>query len=329
MKKILIFLTLIFVPLLAGAYTETTVGDSITSAVTPKNPSANQIVTISLLSYGVDLNSANISWQLDGVSVSSGIGKSNYSFTTGAIGTKKTVTVAITSQSGKTTNKTFVFQSADVDLLWEAKTYTPPFYKGKALPTSESLIKVNAISNLIGSDGQSLKSSNLIYTWKKDGRNLPTMSGYGKSSIVFKSDKLFGQNNISVEVANLAGDIKAEKNIIIPIRVPKILFYEQKPLDGIIYNQALSQGKIGDEDFILRAEPYFFSSKDLDSLTYGWSLNNKAVEAKGITNILAVAANKDSGSNNLFKLEINNPNSLLQSAANSINFTKQKNIFGF
>jgi len=70
----------------------------------------------------------------------------------GSLGEKKTVTIKVVSRRGGYLEEKITFQPALVDLMWEANTYTPPFYKGKALTSSKSSITVTAIPQLKTSD---------------------------------------------------------------------------------------------------------------------------------------------------------------------------------
>ena len=48
----------------------------------------------------------------------------------------------------------------------QARRYTPPFYKGKKIFTSESVIKFIAIPNFVTSNNKKIPASDLVYTWK-------------------------------------------------------------------------------------------------------------------------------------------------------------------
>jgi hypothetical protein len=101
--------------------------------IIPTYPKPNQNVSINLTLYSGDLNSADITWYQNGKNVLSGKGEKRYSFKMGPAGTETEIEIRIKLMGGSSFTKTFTLGGADVDLVWEASTYTPPFYKGKAM----------------------------------------------------------------------------------------------------------------------------------------------------------------------------------------------------
>jgi hypothetical protein len=152
-----IFLIIVFIAVIlsffsfSSAETEINVQDNEINVETiPDNPQPYQDVTINLTSYATDLNKAIITWQ--GVNSSqnlSGIGKTSYTFKAGGPNTTNTFDITITPVgSNNTISKRITISPSEIDILWESVDgYTPPFYKGKALPTLGSSIKVVAVPN--------------------------------------------------------------------------------------------------------------------------------------------------------------------------------------
>ena len=58
-------------------------GNAVSLSVSPEHPNPNQKVTIKALSFQVNLDNTIISWSVDGVVKLSGMGKKEFSFTTG------------------------------------------------------------------------------------------------------------------------------------------------------------------------------------------------------------------------------------------------------
>ena len=76
------------------------------------------------------------------------------------------------------------------DVLWEAlDSHTPPFYKGKPLPSNESYIRAVAISG-------SFNPRTTTYTWNRGGKTVASASGLGKSAFIFKHDILTNTEDI-------------------------------------------------------------------------------------------------------------------------------------
>lgn len=271
---------------------------SVTVDVSPEIPGAFQNVTLTLISFVVDLDKAQIVWSTNGSVRLSGIGETEFSFTTGSIGSQTTVDISITTPAGGRIDKRSLIRVSEIDLLWEATdSYVPPFYKGKALPSSESSIKVVAIPSL-KSGGVRLKPENLVYTWRRNFNTTPTSSGYGKSAFVFKHSYLNDVDIIDLSVSALDNGSRAEGRIIIRVGEPKIIFYENRPLEGVRYNSALNRGfTMRGNRVTIVAEPYFFSPGDPKSsdLDYEWSVNNSPIATPENKNSLVIERGERGG----------------------------------
>jgi hypothetical protein len=139
--------------------------------VTPKNPDPNTNVNINLMSNSFDINRSDIKWLVNNNTKLKGIGEKDFNFLTGNIGSKTVVAMSVTSPKGDRFLRTINFYPANVDILWEAENYVPVSYKGKALPSQGSLIKVTAIPNFL-KGGVKMPSSELFYYWQIDYKKL-------------------------------------------------------------------------------------------------------------------------------------------------------------
>ncbi len=274
----------------------------------PEIPGSNSSVFANLVSYSFDVNRANITWILNGQTKLRGTGQKNFSFVTGDLGTRTSISVLVTTDEGAQVKKDFSFQPAAVDILWEALNYTPLAYKGKSLPVSGSLIKITALPYF------SEASSRLIYEWQIDYKNFPDISGTGKDSFVLDSADIYNTNKIKVTVSNYNKTITAQKSIDIEIGVPKVVFYEESPLEGPKYNKALvGEIQLEQDEIIVRAEPYFFSTKDLKKLSYEWFMNEQKIFSEEFPNIFFIRKGESSGSS-IIGVKISNPLNILQYA---------------
>ncbi|MFQ5754351.1 MAG: hypothetical protein ACE5HI_20410, partial [bacterium] len=151
-------------------------GEVILFDVSPENPRPGQIVTVAIESFSVDLDRASsITWLVNGEAVNRGAGVKQIQFETGELGSVSVVDVVVRGTDIGTVSESVTIRPTEVDLIWEAGVYTPPFYSGKALPSSESEITIVAVPQLVTSSGNKLKSSDLIFTWKKDGKVLGSL----------------------------------------------------------------------------------------------------------------------------------------------------------
>ena len=209
-----------------------------------------------------------------------------------------------------------------VDLIYESLSYTPPFYKGKALNPNQGVVLVTAIPELIKDNGEKELAQNIIYSWKKDGSVEQDASGIGKNVFVFR--------DVSIEVtaSSLDGNIYASKKINITNISPKIIFYENSPVYGIMLNKAITNTvKMLSDEFSVIAVPYFFSVgyATTPDLTYDWSMNGNAVGNQDPKNSFTTRIDKVGAGTADIGLKISNTVRIFQfiNSNYGINFSKQ------
>lgn len=338
-KKITIItiLTLSFLFFFVPSFSEAellTSEDDIHVKMQPELPKANQDVSINIESYITDLERAEILWYKNSKLIKRGNGETSFSFATSNLGTSDTITIQVKSSNAGLITKNIVISPAEVDLVWEADSFTPPLYKGKALNSHQSKIKIIALPNFVTENGNIIDSNNLIYTWKKDWKVQGNSSGYGKNILNIEGPQMFKDSLIILEVETVDGKLKAKGSINIEAYEPKIIFYENNPLLGVVYSQAISnQFNLRNEEIVITAQPFFFSSSDISkgNLEYNWSMNNREISGSEKDNSITLKQGKDTGVTNL-RLEIQNVYRIMQFARNSfnINFSGIQNekLFG-
>ena len=234
------------------------------------------------LSSPVDLNNSEITWSLDNKIVLKGVGEKVLRFKTGPIGSNNKIGVVIKTQDGNIIYKDKEIRPADVDMLWEAYTYTPPFYKGKALNSTNSVIKIVAIPHLINSDGARISPQNLIYEWKIRDELYEDLSGVGKNTYAFQTDIIPTKETMGVGVKSVDGLSSASGQVTLISSEPKIVVYESNPLLGILFNTAFKNTILSENETILSAYPFFFSTKNSSGVDYSWRVNEKLLIQKTI-----------------------------------------------
>ena len=253
----------------------------------PEYPEPNQNIEVSLVSSYFDLNRAKIFWYVNGSIYKSGMGVKKINIKTGDTGEGTTIEViADVMKDGKPAGRITKYKEIipiEMTLLWEADTYTPPFYKGKALLSPTSQLKIVAIPNAKLKNGKTINPNNLIYIWKGEGRNksFNENSGYGKNIIYTEGTLPYRDKVVRVEVSSLNDSIKSGKKINIETSNPNILIYEENPLTGVQYNKAIQNNfYLTKQELPLKIEPYFFSKKDKDvgNLKYEWKINGKKLD---------------------------------------------------
>ncbi len=284
----------------------------------PNNPQPYQDVTITLSSYATDLNKAIITWQTDSTTSLSGIGKKSYTFKAQGPDVTSIINISIRLVGSlNTITKKIIIIPSEVEIMWESiNGYTPPFYKGKALPIMGDLVRAVAIPNT-----NSIKSGsgNISYTWKNNSQTNLDASGYGKNSYVFKNSIFDEKSQISVTASAVGGNYGSENTIEIPMYKPTVIFYKKSPTEGILYNNALDKETVMNEDeMTVVAEPYFFSTKGNESdFSYNWKINSEDILTPSKRNELTIRPASRGGYATInFTME--NMNELFQKASNQL-----------
>jgi hypothetical protein len=264
-----------FFPLSTQAVQETTIGGSLIANLSPKYPKPNEMVTISLIGYGVNLDDSRITWLVDDKVQSQGVAKTEFIVTLGPLGSKTKVNALIQTRTNRTIAKELIFQPAEVDLLYEADTYVPSDYKGAPLPTLGTPIKVVAIPQMMYL-GSFLRPETITYEWRANGRKLNNESGRGKDSLNFIMPNK--KATIEVVVKSFTYGLDASQKITIDTVEPEIILYPVKPLEGrsaIAIKDSIE--KITDTS--IKAEPYFINKNSLQSglVFFNWLVDGKKI----------------------------------------------------
>lgn len=294
-------------------------GEDVSINIVPTNPKPFGQATISVESFALSLNNAQIDWRANGKTVLSGQGKTTYTFTVGGPNTSTTLDITIIPNDGSTSiKKTINITPSDIDLLWESvDSYTPPFYKGKALPTKQSQIKIVAFPNTSGLSQTNQK--NITYSWKNNFNTIKNASGTGKNKYIFSNSDIKNTEKISVEALGPGGAYKASGSAVINIESPQVLFYKKSPLEGILYQTSLKDGDyIQENEITLVVEPLFMTFKDgASSLKYTWKINGNSIETPDNPRELTVRPSSRGGYATIeFGLE--NTSKLFQSIVKSL-----------
>ncbi len=214
-------------------------------------------------------------------------------------------------------------QTSEVNLVWEAQTYAPPWYQGRTLPTAESLVRVVAMTQI----------KDPIFHWRKDGLDIRSASGPGKNAFDFRASQRPGSENlIEVSVTRPDRSLGATSATRVPVAAPKIVFYEVT--DGQIdYRQALKNLNIITDQTKIIAEPFYFSLTDWFNrrLTFNWSANQQKIEpATEDPRYLTLVTSADSGAGEtMLDLKITNAEHPLQTASAKLPVAFGQAGFGF
>lgn len=283
---------------------------------TPRNPNPNESVTVTLKSSAL-LPTTQVQWFVNGELKKEGVREQSIQVKTGGVGEATKIQVVVGSGEN-TATKTLVLNPGIVDILWEAQTYTPPFYRGKALPSSRTPLTLVAIPYLSGGE-KVFSNDSLIYNWYQNYGKRGALSGYGQQTATIQSDFADGERLLKVVVVSPGGGPVAERKIEIPSFQPEILFY---PLGdtGILTAHAMGNDVFLKQGLLkIVAKPFYFpfSSSVNNPGEYTWQVNNEDHPPSGEKNVLFLKTPEQSGEASI-SLIINNPTKLLQRAENQI-----------
>jgi hypothetical protein len=246
----------------------------------PIYPSPNEKVTATVVSNVADLNRADIFWYVNDKLEAKGKGMDEFEFSTKSAGDATIVDIVIKTKEGLRVDKKITINPIEMDIIWEAESYTPPFYKGKALLSPKTTQKIIAMPNFVTPSGKTIPANELIYKWREDGKVLKKKSGYGKYVYYTEAPYLFWDKKISVEVSSFGNSLKAYAEIKPKVITPGVVFYKDLPVEGVWYGDAVGQDfNLSDQEVTVKAEPYFFAKDDINAgdLKFNWSLNGKRV----------------------------------------------------
>jgi hypothetical protein len=304
--------------------------EQISETIVPKIPAPGEQVTITVESFSSNLDKALISWKADGKTIKEGLGQKTVSFFAPESGKTLNISLTIKKEGGGLIQKTFTFSPADVDIIYEAETYTPPFYKGKALFTSEATIKYIAMPNFVSSNGQKIDPNNLVYTWKINDSIVQNASGYGKRTFETKGGIIQRPSKVGVEVSAINSTLKAKDSVMIETQQPEVVLYENNPLLGVIYEKGVfGSFLLNRPEVELQSIPYFFStkSKEVSDLQYTWKINGNVAEISSQSSYSRFRNETGKAGHSIISLDVQHFTNILQLAATKLdlNFTEHEN----
>jgi hypothetical protein len=298
--------------------------DQLSVTVVPNIPGPYDHVIITIADYNTNLDSTKISWSVNGKTLQSGIGGKSFEFVMGALGQTSNVKVTIEPTDAPAIIQTITLTPQDLDIAWEAQSYTAPFYKGKALFPTEGDITFVALPNFVTKTGAQINPGNLVYKWTQNGTVLGSKSGFGKNTLLYSGTILSRPVQMMVEVSTLKGDMKARKIITVTPTDTQALLYENNPLMGILFNKSV-QGSftLTAKEGKFEAFPYFFSARARNNadLKYSWQLNNQPLLVPTTQHSMVFRNDADTSGTAQSSVTISDFSKLLQNAKADISLT--------
>ncbi len=274
----------------------------------PEAPSPGEEVTISLESFLYNLDTQNITWYINSKQVKEGIGATTLQVTAPGEG----ASAEVSAQAGNLPIVSVTLHPIFIDLLWEAQTITPPWYKGRALPTDGSYIKAVAKLNPNNNVPKPLQ-----FKWYKGTKLIKQSAQADANILITKAPQTYRSYILSVDVSDAKGNLLGRAGSNIQLTNPELILYRNNPLLGVLYNTALQASSILDiqeSEPSFTAVPFYLTLPSEEQLKYTWNIPGVKYTRDTADTITIVSMGEDSTN---ISVEVSNPEELFQSAQRS------------
>ena len=236
----------------------------------PRLPQPFEPVTVELNDAGAQLQGATIEWRLNGEPLQDAAGRRSLELTAPDAGEITTVEAVLTTPSGGVTTAVTELRPVYLDLVVEAQTRTPAFYRGRALPSSGSTVRLIALMH-----GHSEAPDDLFYRWEIAGDVFSGGPLRGQN-IILTELPLGLETTIDIEVFDLSNTRIAERRIALRLHEPDVSFYEVSSLYGMLPRAINGPQLLSSGSLTVQAEPYHldlatFNDPDLIE----WEVDNQ------------------------------------------------------
>lgn len=289
----------------------------------PAHPGSGDTVRLKAQSSVLDLEKANVVWRANGKKIAEGAGVDSTSTTVGALGTATEIEVSVAAQDEIVASALVTIVPTELDLLVDSDAYAPPFYRGRAPASAGTNLRLQAIPLFKQPGGPYVTNTNIDFTWRKNGEVIGSASGRGKSSAIIPVQHLFGTDRISVEARSIGGLLVNETSFVFSPAQPILTLYQNHPLLGILYHQALGTATfIPDSEMTFVAVPYFAQAERAEdaALTYAWRVNGRTIPSETNQNSITINAENSRGVA-LLNLELTHATNYYLDAKGSWNIT--------
>jgi hypothetical protein len=320
LQRLLFVITLfLLVPVLSFAQIIAPSGNGplISSITKPETVRSFSPALVSISSTYIDLNSSYIQWIIGGKVMKEGIGITDFDFTSGPIGSPTVITVSLKTLNGLTHNENITILPVNINFISQAKTYTPPFYKGKASFTGESELTITAFADITNKNGGVIDPNGLRYEWSVDDNGYFKQSGFNKKSFSFMGSMWNKPQEVSVLISSLDGSINAKYSEIFRPVTPEVVVYEEDPLLGTLFNKAvtspflITKGK----EVTFFAAPFNMILDNLSADTlYSWKMNGVRLQNQENGNSITFRDDTGKNGDSYIALEIKQPTNSSQRA---------------
>lgn len=274
-------------------------GGNLSISLSPQYPSPGQPVHLTANGGGLDLENSAIVWRVGGKVIAQGTGVTSADMIAGPLGSEANIEADVAMPDGTALNAQAVVAPTEIDILVGSDSYVPPLYLGRALPSAGTNLILQAISYFKRTDGTLIPDADIAYTWKRNNEVIASVSVRGKSTAIITAPHLFASDTITVDAVSTDATRTGEASVLVPTVSPVLDLYEDHPLYGVLYHQALrATSFIPEAEMTFTGVPYFAQAHSATdpALAYAWHVNNEAVSSSVSTpNEITINAQNSSG----------------------------------
>lgn len=276
----------------------------------PAYPAPHSTFSANIDDYSLPGQTTSVSWKVNGAIIVGNNNLRTISLESGEVGEliKIEAILGLNGNQSMTLLKTVT--PIYLDIIVEPQTRTPAFYLGRALPSIESQVNLNAIIS-----GLSISSNDLVYAWEVNNQVIEGGPLRGRNSVAITVPR--GNSFIvSLRITRLNGADVIKKTLRLPSVEPEVYFYEKSALYGLNSKSFDSLNLTGNSATIT-AEPYYLALGTYNQPSLlEWAVDGKksAAPANNPYEItLARPAGEGRGTSQV-NFHIRNLNQLLQGA---------------
>jgi hypothetical protein len=276
MLRLFTMLSIVSILLPSGSFAQsdissTFVDTSTSITLSPSVPTPFEPYTATLSDYTSSAYGGSIAWYVDGQRLEAGDNQREITLVAGDKGSVTKLEAVLSSDGAPVSIKTLV-KPMYLDIIIEPITHVPTFYTGRPLPSPGSTVFATALIN-----AGALSPSNLVYTWRLNDSVLGggSLRGQYKTSFEMPQDS---ESVLSLHISDLKGEVIAKKAVVIPLTMPRLVFYEVSALYGLTQQKIESPFFLIGNSTTVRAEPFHLSSDVFNNPSViEWKINSDKV----------------------------------------------------
>src|SRR3989344_474438 len=162
-------------------------GLDLTLSISPLYPSPNTNVHMEARSNSVDLDALDILWYKGGEKIGGGAGVKEIDVMAGPLGREMTIEAVASEDGFESAAARARITPTGIDPLFESDSYVPPFYRGRAVPSAGTSLRLEAIPRFKRADGSFVATNDIIFTWRRGGSVISSVSGRGRATASIES----------------------------------------------------------------------------------------------------------------------------------------------